>query len=88
MAKRRAKKVVQTGATCTCGPGQLGYLILAIISGAFGLTFLIGTIVSQVRGASFWGAFWNYLVATVLIALAHGFKYKSCRGCGVHGGMC
>jgi len=77
-----AKKVVKTGAKCTCNVGA-GFLALVLF--AVGLWVLVNGFVAQWNNAAvYWQVMLWYLGGFVLLALAKMSKWKACADCSVH----
>ena len=82
-----AKKIVKSGAKCTC---NWGTGVLALILFAVGFWVLVNGFVTQwiskttQSGTSYWQIMLWYLGGFVLLALAKMSKWSAYSGCSVH----
>ena len=81
-----AKRAKSSGPTCSCGPSNFIWLIVAAIIMAVGLYVLVMALQTQWNGAAPFVnvALW-YALAFIIFAFGKMAKWKSMSGCSAHG---
>jgi hypothetical protein len=78
------KKVVSKGHTCNCGPGNVAWMLLAVIVLAVGFWVLIQGLQLQWGGAYWLTAMIWYAVGFLVLWLGKMAKWKCMNSCGSH----
>ena len=81
----RMAKMMGKGPTCSCGPGNFLWMVIAAVVLAVGVYVFVMALQAQWSGsATFVNVALWYALGVLIITFGKMAKWKSCSGCSAH----